>query len=441
MKRLVAGLLLLVGLAAAAEDPWQRDHAALLDGLARHYSNFEDLLTERRLDLPALAARDRAALADASTDAERRRVFERLLRDLRDPHVRIDWAPAAAGGGPGPVCDPELQRLATRPGVAFARLPGWRALVGADGSLFAAGVVAPPGRDPFGVLRLPIFIESAYAAACSHAAAALRMSASDSCDAACTERRDDLAAGFLNDALRRNVAALEAAGARRLVLDVTDNGGGSDWSESVARLLAGRLQSARVAMLRHPAWLAWIDRQLASAGPAEAALLRRARTQVVQGCDLSAAWQDRELALGLKTLPCHTLVADSGLHTLGMTDPGSGPAHGATRLPIVVLINDDTHSSAEQFAALLRDNRRARLVGAVSAGAGCGHFTGDDGTAFKLPASGAVVHVPDCVRLRVDGSNERRGITPDRLLPWAPSDSAWQRAVKAATVLSSAAAP
>jgi hypothetical protein len=43
--------------------------------------------------------------------------------------------------------------------------------------------------------------------------------------------------------------------------------------------------------------------------------------------------------------------------------------------------------------------------------------------------------VPDCVRLRADGSNERRGIVPDRLLPWAPSDSAYQHAEKAAEAL------
>lgn len=81
------------------------------------------------------------------------------------------------------------------------------------------------------------------------------------------------------------------------------------------------------------------------------------------------------------------------------------------------------------FAAVLRDNRRAIVMGVPTSGAACGTFTGM-GTHFTLPGSGALVRVPDCVRLRADGSNERRGVVPDRIVPWAPSDSAHQRARK-----------
>jgi hypothetical protein len=444
MNAMLAGLLAIASLAIAADDdPWRRDLDALQQGLARHYANFEDLLTERRLDLPALAARDRAALAAARNDAERRGVFERLLRDLRDPHVRIEWPAgdaAAAADTARPVCDPDMLALGSRPGLAFRRLPGWTALDGAAAQLFAAGVLAPPGGVPVGVLRVPVFIESAFEPACRHAAAAMQRAPSDPCDDTCAERRDRLAAAHLDDALRHTLQALEAAGARRLAVDVTNNPGGSDWSEAVARRLAGPMDSARVAMLRHPAWLAWIDKRQADATPDDARILQRLRPQVSQVCDLSAAWTDSALATGRRALPCSTLV-DGGLHTQGFSPSGPGPAlPAASALPLSVLIDGDTHSAAEQFAAMLQDHRRATLLGAVSAGAGCGHYTGGEGTSFTLPASGARVRVPDCVRLRADGSNERRGVVPDRLLPWAPSDSAWQRAAKAAAALSASAA-
>jgi len=45
------------------------------------------------------------------------------------------------------------------------------------------------------------------------------------------------------------------------------------------------------------------------------------------------------------------------------------------------------------------------------------------------------VRVPDCVRLRADGSSERRGIVPDVLVPWGPADSPMMRVEKAAAVL------
>jgi C-terminal processing protease CtpA/Prc len=117
--------------------------------------------------------------------------------------------------------------------------------------------------------------------------------------------------------------------------------------------------------------------------------------------------------------------------TLGYYGP---PPALEERLPLIVVVNRETHSAAEQFAALLRDNGRATIVGEPSGGSACGTFTGE-GTAFTLPYSGGRVHVPDCVRLRADGSNERQGIIPDHLIPWAPSDSAYQRARKALEVL------
>lgn len=196
------------------------------------------------------------------------------------------------------------------------------------------------------------------------------------------------------------------------------------------------LRSARIALLKHPAWQDWIDDRLRQpgAGAPDADALRRLRAQLAPPCDLSAAWSDGGFASGARPLPCSTLVRGD-LHTLGSFDPWGHPVPpGVNRLPLVLLVNEETHSAAEQIAALLQDNRRARIVGSVTAGAACGTFT-PRGTAFTLPHSGASVHVPDCVRLRADGSNERRGIVPDVLVPWGPSDSPWLRTVKAARTL------
>jgi C-terminal processing protease CtpA/Prc len=101
---------------------------------------------------------------------------------------------------------------------------------------------------------------------------------------------------------------------------------------------------------------------------------------------------------------------------------------------LFVFVNRNTYSAAELVAAMLQDTGRAKIIGEVTAGAGCGHAT-ELGTDFTLPRSGLRVHVPDCVRYRKDGSSERRGATPDVLVPWGPSDSAWQHVNKAMTSL------
>jgi C-terminal processing protease CtpA/Prc len=78
---------------------------------------------------------------------------------------------------------------------------------------------------------------------------------------------------------------------------------------------------------------------------------------------------------------------------------------------LIVLVDQETWSAAEEFAALLQDNRAATVMGARTGGAGCGYTYGGDPTTLKN--SGVVLKLPDCVRFRSDGSNEVRGIIPD----------------------------
>lgn len=454
----VAALLCSCATAASAVD-WTGDYDVLLGGLAKNYANFEYTLTERRIDLPALAARQREALAAATDDAQRRAAVERLLRAFGDPHLRVEWALSPAT--PAPACSNRGQS----PGVAFHRLPNFEPLPSAAARQYGAGVLR--GRPALGVIRIGLFIERAFESACAQAASQAGVAPDAPCDNACGERLDRATARLLNQALASTVRELEAAGAERLVIDITDNSGGSDWSEVVARLLAGPLRSAPVAMLRHPAWTAQLQHlkneigMLKNGANATNALrLERAERLVDEtlpklaaACDLSGAWTDRMLAMGERALPCSNLVHGAlfapGIEAsrpAGASSPidallyspawyGSFPV-GLAKRPITVLVNHQTHSSAEQFAALLRDHGRASVVGVVTAGAGCGTFT-ERGTAFELPSSGARVHAPDCVRLRRDGSNERDGIVPDLIVPWSRSDSPWQIARKAARVLQS----
>ena len=78
-----------------------------------------------------------------------------------------------------------------------------------------------------------------------------------------------------------------------------------------------------------------------------------------------------------------------------------------------MLVDDQTWSAAEQFAAVLQDNGAAVIVGNRTGGAGCGYTNG--GTPTILKNSGATLELPDCARFRSDGSNEVAGVIPDVL--------------------------
>ena len=108
-------------------------------------------------------------------------------------------------------------------------------------------------------------------------------------------------------------------------------------------------------------------------------------------------------------------------------NPAQFPYHdGVWAGPVIVLVDQETWSAAEEFAAVLQDNKAAVIIGARTGGAGCGHTNG--GTPTTLRNRGAILKLPDCVRFRADGSNEVRGIIPDETVAIRADDGAQFRA-------------
>lgn len=174
--------------------------------------------------------------------------------------------------------------------------------------------------------------------------------------------------------------------------------------------------------------------------------LHQAMREAQRPCARESVWENREPGCSLvATTP--SLYPQS---VLPYAKPGSLPdtpssrylfypsryayAEGVYTGQLMVLADRGTASSAEYFAAMLRDNGAATIIGEPTAGAGCGHT--NRGIPTVLSNSGARVKIPDCVRLRADGSNEVAGITPDVLVPWRRNDSQYQRVKRVFDVLS-----
>ena len=97
---------------------------------------------------------------------------------------------------------------------------------------------------------------------------------------------------------------------------------------------------------------------------------------------------------------------------------------GAWNGPVYLLTDAKTYSAAEMFTAVMRDNRIARTVGDTTGRAGCGFMV--DAKPVVLPHSQLRFRIPNCVRLRADGSDEVAGIAPD--LPVLPAEGEDRRA-------------
>jgi len=449
----------------AGFDPksWLEDFDQLTSEMTAHYSGLEFAVHERHMDLPALRGETSAKLAQSCSEADARKILQKFLDAFGDGHLEIDWPqPAiqaastadAKAAEPPSLCERlEYKKKGFKTGVDFSLLPQFTSVGGEDAEWFPGGILRLSEAEKLGIIRIAIFTEHAFPKACEQALRELHLRDSDKCDETCENSIERESGNRLTTAIVRRAAQLHSAGATAILVDITHNGGGSNWVEAPPRVLSRvPLHESRFGFIKHEHWTKQLNDQLADVGtdlkngtgPRDvlqqaAARLRTGITRTQEPCDRSRVWTDG-------TVPCSLLVTDVLFNggILPYAEPGSfaslaskstlfhplqyAYAESSSGLPLYVAVDGDTWSSAEYFAAILQDNKAATILGEVTGGAGCGYTNG--GIPTTLKNSHARVKMPDCVRLRKDGSNEVTGITPDVLVPWSKHDSSYERAEK-----------
>lgn len=450
---------------AWSPEPWLEDLAVARAAFETKYANLEWLLIEREFDLSGLFAHAEAAIRSARSDSEAVAVFNRLVQRIADGHVGIDWPRPAPASAPAPAAAaaPATAEAFCRargygpsaPGFGPA-IAGYRAIE-PDGDFLHAGTFEHRGTR-YGMIRIGMFHPQGSLALCTGAVEALAIPLDRPCDSECGNRIVTHAYRALGALLEERLARLRAAGARVLIVDVAGNGGGSEWVEAAARMLSARpLTSARRGFVRGEHWARlWREQAERLRAAASTAAPEDRPRLLAWAAEAEAARAEAERRCPPTGDPACPWLGRAGYSTglVGRAPSGSfagrewavhvfNPAQhyyrdGAWDGPLIVLTDGETWSAAEQFAALLQDNRAALVVGARTGGSGCGHSWG--GAPTRLPNSGATLNLPDCARFRADGSNEVRGIIPDLLLAWRPTDGAAFRARMLEAALPEAAA-
>lgn len=450
-------------------DGWVADLHQVRDAMGSHYANLDWAVNEREAPLGQLFQVGEQRLRMARSDADAREVFERLEKYLGDGHLDFVWAPAPASGGSSdagpddrPPCDILGFKADGRDGQAIAtRLPGYQALEGDSG--FPAGIVEVDGRK-VGVIRIAQMSAYAHPQACAAAFAAFSRPADEPCDDDCLESLRVIAVDRVTEDLTARIRALRDAGAQTLLVDLAGNGGGSEWTEVAVRLFSPiRLKSARVGFPRHPHWVerfAADERRFTEAARGQSradrarldgyrAVFAQARQEAAAPCD-PAPWFTPGAKSDCAWLTTAPLYATGPLAELDPSIIGKPWAAevftpltynfepGVWTGPLMVLVDGATASAAEQFAAVLQDNRAAVIVGSPTRGAGCGHARGEIETVLKH--SGARLRLPNCARLRADGTNEVGGIAPQVLVGFRDNDGPRNRVVRLTAALPGAVA-
>lgn len=346
---------------------WKADYERLKQALAQGYANLDWQVDRRGLNLVAADKAISAMLDKAGSDVEAALIFARLVDAFKDPHLQLIYGPApssaallpqqSAIGAPveaANLCKAAgfgTARPATR--LPYARAPGWTPVSDAP---FQAGLIGNTG-----FLRIPAFGEDRFADACAKVARP-----------GLEGRQLQLAVrAELNRQLASLIGTLKARGMTRLAIDISGNGGGSEWSAEVAAML--------------------------TAGE----LTRQAPRRAAPSCDRQPIWRGER--------PCDIYGAPPRSETL----PGKGLWTG----PLAVLVDRRSASAAEEFVTLLKGSKRAAIVGERTFGSGCGYI--DGGHAFAFRAAPMHMMMPNCSRYTAEGVNEIEGIAPTLPVDWA----------------------
>lgn len=470
---LFTALLTLAGpsdasaVAGVDHDAWRADFVALKQILVDYYAHLAWMAsTQSGVNLPALQRSTGRALDEAETDSDAEQVLRNFLARFGDGHLKLLDRQPAQPMPPSSLPSADQRTLDAGQGCAalgvadegqhdfslpLHTLPAYHAVAGGSDPPLRNGVATLGDGRRIGLLRLHEFDALRYPGICRRLWPQLRHAASV----------DDMRS-LLADAWVAEIAAalrrFQQASVDAVLVDVGSNPGGDDSGDTLTRLFSDHpVASATLWVSQSPAGAGYLQEQwkrlddtlrhhhpdmhalplLQDQRSRFAASLRAARQP---DCDLSWAWQSQR---AYTTLACRNLVA-AGSSGGPLASPAVDAldsflvAHrldwaqdlrrhwGAWHGPVYLLTDARTASSAEMFAARLQDNRIARVVGSHSGGYGCGFMSAP--APRVLPHSQLRVRVPNCVRLRADGSDEVAGIQPDLPINARAGESARARA-------------
>ncbi len=475
----VAASALLLGAGQAQAAPaydaaaWKADYAQLKAALEKDYANMAWFGSfESGVDVPRLDKATQAALAAARTDDEAKAAIGQFVAGFHDGHfsslatqipappnavVPVEHPSTFTADDPVTGCA-GLGFLPSAPiafSVPFEALPGFKLSFDGMNSVYRAGVAVTSDGTKIGVIRIQNFRMRAFPGVCALAWSSLVAAHTPITSLAVR----DAAYALWFDAFSDEIKALQAQGATAIIVDVGNNSGGDDTADYFPRMLTDRLvHSSRLRVIPSGAGLGYLQEQAGSYDeplshnpPEEARLaFTAARTfykaAVVTAqsdhCDLSWVWHERR---HWDAMPCKRLV-DAGyaggwspglprgaFGNKDLADEISSPSEidhlfGAWTGPVYVLTDGKSYSSAEMFTAAMVDNHIAKTVGARTGGDGCG-FMGDSAP-LVLGHSHLRYRMPNCMRLRADGTSEVAGIAAD--IPIVPyeGEEAVQRSAR-----------
>jgi hypothetical protein len=415
---------------------WNDDLTALERFISEAYPNL-DATYVYGVKLDRLDQETRAKLAKANSNAEAFTALNEFVAQFHDGHFKLK------AGQDKPVPDFNGQDRVGALTRATSGSEACRKLMGSsyrnfdflfpmpsslgferknEGISFPTAILNNGGRK-VGFLRISSFGQGNYPDLCAEEWDQYRTGFA-SCEGECQEKFVyDVMPNRLLTELEKAVERLKTEKISALVLDVTSNGGGTDWVGAVMRMLTSRpILCGQFAFIKHPHWTKHfqdeiddLNKQVAMSTDKKTKRtlekrLKQSKADLAltkETCDRSAIWsKNGEAACSLlvkrpvpECMPHEKFKFNRGIY--------SGP--------LFVLTDNGTASAAEDVVARYKESKLAKILGEKTHGSGCGYVDGQ--IPFELPHSKISVVMPNCARYSRKGVNEVLGIDPDISLP------------------------
>lgn len=450
------------GWTPADHDAWRADLASLEDYLSATYANADDLIVAHGLKPSVLHDEALKAIDEGWSNRACRQALQHLINAFPDGHLRLESPPAWYATWFAEEAEPDVEAFAASfaegsasRGLPFSEHVTTQDLPHAASAEFPLALATFANGRRLAILRIHSFGVEYHGRAAKEALARYHTLATGA-----PGSPEDLYWQCFMEAILARLAlavdAIHAAAPDALLMDLTGNGGGTDWVDGAARLFSERrLTSPAFQPIRHAHWLEPARHELAEIEALRDRLpegdrlriwLERVRARAAKRLEQIATPPDRRglwrgeaveplLALGricepvwLAKLTTEEIAALAPIHgILGLGDPNEAPRAPWTGR-LFLAMDGETASASEQFMAMLADGADAQIVGTRSYGAGAGYTRG--GVVHVLPHSGLIVRAPDLARRRSDGSNEVLGLQPTLEAGILPADGSSTRAQK-----------
>jgi len=443
---------------------WLDDFEYLKLELSKGYANLKFASEKEQIDLSNLNNIVKDKLKKAKTKTEAQEIIKTdFLKIFKDGHLRAsitrsssdkkdtdsnefknDIDSVAIG-----LKELGYVKYKAKNRILFDSLKGYHSMK-KNKNPFKAGTIETK-KGKIGVLRIASFANWRFWDIAYPIWSSLRKEYPDGCINGCGEMLQKVDAQLTSYLIER-IIELQREKILALVINVSSNGGGSQWCQEVARLFTKKeLKGAKTFVVKHALWKSIMDNNIEIINDdLENPNLNTDLKQKILGFKLSIQngilpqlqndcsskveniWRQNdlsclelienpyahELPLGIMN---HPQFLKSKTKTILNTSRYFPYKTGVYSGPLYIVQDRFSGSATEEFSSLLQSNDAAIIIGENSYGAGCGYNNG--GIQIELPNIGLSVRMPDCVRFRKDGKNEIYSIEPDIKIDWKETDS------------------